>query len=120
MRPLTFVQLVCSLALIAPPAAWGQSAAPTPVAATPEQQRSTPPQAAKDGAQGTTGTGAETARSLFEPTWHEFTFGGRLNSVAGDPARFQRYADERATKWCPCIPEREERRRIEASARRSE
>jgi MtrB/PioB family decaheme-associated outer membrane protein len=35
------------------------------------------------------------ARSLFEPTWHQFQFGGRFTDVNGDPARFQRYQDLR-------------------------
>src|SRR6478736_1685601 len=34
-------------------------------------------------------------RSLFEPTWHQFEFGGRFTDVNGDPARFQRYQDLR-------------------------
>ena len=38
---------------------------------------------------------ADTTRSLFEPTWRQFELGGRLSSVSGDPARFQRYADMR-------------------------
>src|SRR5688572_18648035 len=38
---------------------------------------------------------AETARSLFEPTWQQFEIGGRFSSVSGDPARFQRYEDIR-------------------------
>ena len=33
--------------------------------------------------------------SLFEPTWRQFQIGGRLSSVAGDPARWQRYEDLR-------------------------
>ena len=37
----------------------------------------------------------EPARSLFEPTEREFLIGGRVTSVDGDPARFQRYQDER-------------------------
>ncbi len=37
----------------------------------------------------------ETTRSLFERTWRQFTLGGRLSSVEGDPARFQRYEDLR-------------------------
>jgi MtrB/PioB family decaheme-associated outer membrane protein len=38
---------------------------------------------------------APEARSLFEPTWHQFQFGGRFSDVNGDPARFQRYQDLR-------------------------
>ena len=36
------------------------------------------------------------SRSLFSPTWHELLIGGRFTSVDGDPARFQRYQDERS------------------------
>jgi len=32
---------------------------------------------------------------LFDQTWHQFQFGARLNSIEGDPARFQRYQDMR-------------------------
>jgi hypothetical protein len=35
----------------------------------------------------------EPSHSLFEPTWREFQFGGRLTNEAGDPARWQRYQD---------------------------
>ena len=37
----------------------------------------------------------DTSRSLFEPTSREFLIGGRFTSVDGDPARFQRYQDQR-------------------------
>ncbi len=35
------------------------------------------------------------SRSLFEPTAREFLIGGRFTSVDGDPARYQRYQDQR-------------------------
>src|SRR5262245_6544305 len=35
------------------------------------------------------------SRSLFEQTWNQFQFGGRLSSIDGDPARWQRYQDLR-------------------------
>ena len=38
---------------------------------------------------------AEASRSLFEPTWRQFQIGGRLSSIDGDPARWQRYEDLR-------------------------
>ena len=38
---------------------------------------------------------ADAPRSLFEPTWRQFEFGGRFSSIDGDPARFQRYEDFR-------------------------
>jgi MtrB/PioB family decaheme-associated outer membrane protein len=39
--------------------------------------------------------GEEGTRSLFEQTWRQFQFGGRVSSISGDPARFQRYGDFR-------------------------
>ena len=38
---------------------------------------------------------ADASRSLFEPTAREFLIGGRVTSVDGDPARYQRYQDQR-------------------------
>ncbi len=38
---------------------------------------------------------ADVEHSLFEPTWRQFQFGARATSIDGDPARFQRYQDER-------------------------
>ena len=35
------------------------------------------------------------ARSLFDPTARQFQIGGRLSSIEGDPARWQRYRDLR-------------------------
>ncbi|HMF97831.1 MAG TPA: MtrB/PioB family outer membrane beta-barrel protein [Vicinamibacterales bacterium] len=40
-------------------------------------------------------TAPDESRSLFDPTWHQFQFGGRATSIDGDPARFQRYQDVR-------------------------
>ena len=40
--------------------------------------------------------GADATGSLFAPRWNEVTFGGRWTSVAGDPARFDRYQDTRS------------------------
>ena len=37
----------------------------------------------------------EGERSLFDTTWRQFMVGGRVSSVSGDPARFQRYEDIR-------------------------
>ena len=37
----------------------------------------------------------DASRSLFEPTWRQFLVGGRLSSIDGDPARWQRYEDLR-------------------------
>ena len=77
MRGCTLVYLVCSVALVAPALARGQTPAP------PAAQAAEPPSA------------IDTSRSLFEPTWNQFQLGGRLTSVDGDPARFQRFRDMR-------------------------
>src|SRR5262245_60880961 len=63
-------------------AAYAQTPSPPP---SPSQ---TPPQDAA-------ATPTEEPKSLFEPTWHQFLFGGRFSSISGDPARFQRYQDLR-------------------------
>jgi MtrB/PioB family decaheme-associated outer membrane protein len=42
-----------------------------------------------------TGPLVEDARSLFAPRWNMFQISGRLSSVEGDPARWQRYEDLR-------------------------
>jgi MtrB/PioB family decaheme-associated outer membrane protein len=38
---------------------------------------------------------AEDSRSLFAPRWNMFQLSGRVSSVSGDPARWQRYQDLR-------------------------
>jgi MtrB/PioB family decaheme-associated outer membrane protein len=38
----------------------------------------------------------DASRSLFAPTEREFLIGGRVTDVDGDPARFQRYQDQRS------------------------
>ncbi len=40
-------------------------------------------------------TPAETLPSLFDVSPKEFVIGGRVSSIDGDPARFQRYQDYR-------------------------
>src|SRR5688500_4240758 len=47
----------------------------------PEQPAETPDPAAED------------TRSLFAPRWNMFQLSGRVSSVSGDPARWQRYQD---------------------------
>ena len=42
-----------------------------------------------------TGPAVEESRSLFDPAPRQFQIGGRLSSVSGDPARWQRYEDLR-------------------------
>src|SRR4051812_31559108 len=94
MRQVISVALIWGVALAAPE--WARAQAGTqPAPSTPQEAQA--PAAAQPAptADAPAGAGVEASRSLFEPTWHEFTFGGRLNSVEGDPARFQRYGDQR-------------------------
>lgn len=95
----TLVHLVCWFGLVVVPvAALAQSAAPaqapTPPGSKshPDSQGQTP---ASPPAASSQVTNEEEGRSLFEPTWRQFMFGGRISSVDGDPARWQRYQDIR-------------------------
>src|SRR6188508_1185261 len=76
------ITTIALLGLAAPGAVLAQGAAQPP--ATPSQPAAP---AAADA--------ADRSRSLFEPTSRQFLIGGRLTSVDGDPARFQRYQDQR-------------------------
>jgi MtrB/PioB family decaheme-associated outer membrane protein len=91
MRGLVLAPLVCWLCVAAPAGAIAQTVSQpksTTPPATPAQEKPAPaPQA--------TEADAEVSRSLFEPTWRQFEFGGRVSSVSGDPARWQRYQDLR-------------------------
>src|SRR5580765_5422350 len=75
MRTLSFMALIVLV---------GASAAP---AQTPAQPA--PPAAASPAADDTA------SRSLFDVTDREFFIGGRVSSIDGDPARYQRYQDVR-------------------------
>ena len=77
MRGSTLVHLACSVALVAPALARAQTPAP------PAAQAAEPP------------GGVDASRSLFDSTWNQFQLSGRLTSVDGDPARFQRFRDMR-------------------------
>jgi len=81
------ITTVALLGLAAPGAALAQGAAQPP--APPSSQA--PPQPAAPAA----AAASDLSRSLFEPTSRQFLIGGRLTSVDGDPARFQRYQDQR-------------------------
>ena len=82
------------LALPVPPCAQGGTAAtstgtqapPTSQAKPPPTDQAAQPAAAPDPL-------AEDTRSLFAPSWNMFQLSGRVSSVAGDPARWQRYQD---------------------------
>jgi MtrB/PioB family decaheme-associated outer membrane protein len=84
------IHLICWLLLMAPVAVRAQTAAQPPaLSAGPSAAAGeAPAQASPDAAE-------ESSRSLFEPALRQFSFGGRLTSVSGDPARFQRYQDLR-------------------------
>jgi MtrB/PioB family decaheme-associated outer membrane protein len=89
MRGLVVAPLVCWLWVAVPAAALAQATtqppSTTPPAAGSQEKPAPPAQAAE----------AEVPRSLFEPTWRQFQIGGRLSSISGDPARWQRYQDLR-------------------------
>src|SRR5688572_26322888 len=78
---------IALLALAAPGGALAQGAAQ--LQAQPAAQAPAPPAApaAPDAADG--------SRSLFAPAARQFLIGGRVTGVEGDPARFQRYQDQR-------------------------
>src|SRR5687768_805107 len=94
MRRLTFVLIcLCAIPVAAqqatPPA--GQPAPPPGQAAPPSGKGSAPAQVAAP-----SGTAAaEAAIGLFELAPNQFEIGGRLTTISGDPARFQRYQDFR-------------------------
>lgn len=96
MRRYVLVHLMCGIGLAAPAVAFAQGASkpplftgtpqtPAPQTPAPETPAAAPDQAAT----------AEATGSLFDETWHQFELGVRLSSIAGDPARFQRYQDLR-------------------------
>jgi MtrB/PioB family decaheme-associated outer membrane protein len=95
MGRLLLIRLVCCLGLLMPAAAGAQSAAQPP--ATPPSK---PPVGTQEKPQAPAATpvadaAEEGTRSLFEQTWRQFQFGGRVSSISGDPARYQRYGDFR-------------------------
>src|SRR5262245_4012092 len=79
MRRLSFVSLILLVSAAAPQRALAQ--------ATPAQTPAQPPAASP--------AAAEDTRSLFALTDRELFIGGRVSSIDGDPARFQRYQDMR-------------------------
>ena len=81
------ITTIALLGLAAPGAALAQGAAQPP--AQPSTQ--TPAQPAAPAA----ADASDVSRSLFEPTSRQFLIGGRFTSVDGDPARYQRYQDQR-------------------------
>jgi MtrB/PioB family decaheme-associated outer membrane protein len=81
------ITTIALLGLAAPAAARAQGAAQPP--APPSTQSPAQPAAPAPADE------PDASRSLFEPTARQFLIGGRVTSVDGDPARYQRYQDER-------------------------
>ena len=81
------ITTIALLGLAAPGAALAQGAAQPPAPSSTQ----TPAQPAAPAA----ADASDASRSLFEPTSREFLIGGRVTSVDGDPARYQRYQDQR-------------------------
>jgi MtrB/PioB family decaheme-associated outer membrane protein len=94
MRLFMLTLFVCSIGLAAPSVALAQGGLVTPGVVSGEPAPSVDPQGSQP-AQAPAASSVDTSRSLFEPTWRQFQLGGRFTSVAGDPARFQRYQDLR-------------------------
>jgi MtrB/PioB family decaheme-associated outer membrane protein len=81
------ITTIALLGLAAPDAAFAQGAAQPPP--PPSTQSPAQPAAAAPADE------ANASRSLFEPTSRQFLIGGRFTNVDGDPARYQRYQDQR-------------------------
>ena len=94
------ITTIALIGLAAPGAALAQGAATPPAQpatqtpAPPTTQTPAPP-TTQTPAQPAAPAAADASRSLFEPTAREFLIGGRITSVDGDPARYQRYQDQR-------------------------
>ena len=82
MRRFSPISLALLIAAAMPGLARAQA---TPPAQTPAQPPAASPSTPAD----------ETSHSLFTLTDRELFIGGRLSSIVGDPARFQRYQDMR-------------------------
>ena len=83
------ITTVALIGLAVPGAALAQGAAKPP--APPSTQAPAAPAAPAPAA----ADAADVSRSLFEPNARQFLIGGRITSVDGDPARYQRYQDQR-------------------------
>jgi MtrB/PioB family decaheme-associated outer membrane protein len=93
MRRLVLITLTVSLGVAIPVGVSAQTVSGTTAAADDQAKPTPAPQTAAPQAPAT--PTVETPHSLFDQTWHQFQFGGRLTSIDGDPARFQRYQDVR-------------------------
>ncbi len=101
MRRLLFACVFCPAVLGLAAAASAQMSAPSEPAGAVQAQQPAPAappegqQAAPEPQSAPAASPLDDSRSLFEPSWNTFQFAGRLSSVAGDEARFQRYQDFR-------------------------
>jgi MtrB/PioB family decaheme-associated outer membrane protein len=72
------------------------SAADSPGSAAPQGvSQPAPPAAAQDAPEAGSPGRLDESGSLFTPSWNMFQLSGRLSSIEGDPARWQRYEDLR-------------------------
>ena len=93
MRPL-FLGSMCGLLMLAVSiAADAQVTEPAAAPASSQAAGTTPGQTPPPAAPA--GPLADDSGSLFGPRWNMFQLSGRLSSVEGDPARWQRYQDLR-------------------------
>jgi MtrB/PioB family decaheme-associated outer membrane protein len=108
MRRLALVTFTVSLGLAipavgraqppdqSPAASSGAAGQAKPPASPPTADQAKPPASPPaPTAQTPAAPAPEEPHSLFDQTWHQFQFGGRVTSIDGDPARFQRYQDIR-------------------------
>jgi len=105
MRRLILISFTLSVGLAIPAIGQAQSASePVEVAApagdqtkpaTPSTGQGKPVTAPPTAPQTPAAPTVEVPHSLFDQTWRQFQFGGRVTSIDGDPARFQRYQDIR-------------------------
>lgn len=86
MHRLALAHLICCVTLGVPSALLAQSASQPPTAKPAATPATSDAQAPDEEAE---------PRSLFDETWRQFEFSARFGSMAGDPARFQRYDDIR-------------------------
>ena len=88
MQRLSLISLILLLgAAAAPQRALAQAGTPPAPTQKPAQAAAAQPAAATEE--------TESERSLFALTDRELFIGGRVSSIDGDPARFQRYQDMR-------------------------
>jgi MtrB/PioB family decaheme-associated outer membrane protein len=90
---LVLVHLVCGLGLAVTTTVRAQT--PTQAPAKPPATPPAAPAQPAPGAPAEQPAAAEATRSLFDEAPRQFEISGRLSSVSGDPARFQRYQDLR-------------------------